>query len=74
MNYHSKKYSSENLKQRAFILSSFTRNKLTLSVSMYEFADYAITTGWMPELDTLEKVDEQILSEYNKFTNESRRH
>lgn len=74
MNYHSKKYSTENLKQRAFILSSFTRNKLTLSVSMYEFVDYTINTGWMPELDTLEKVDEQILSEYNKFTNESTRH
>lgn len=69
MDYHSKKYTSEKLKQRAFILSSFTRQKMTLSVSIYEFADYTINTGWSPTFNGLEEVDVEILKKYNRFIN-----
>jgi hypothetical protein len=60
-------YSQENLKQRAFILSSFTRLKKTLSTSIYEFVDYTINTGWSPALDNLNKVDEEVLRKYQEY-------
>lgn len=75
MDYLSKKYSTEVLKQRSFILSSFTRMKMTLTTSIYEFADYYVQKGWCPTFASLEKVDEQILQEYNHFkNNDPRRH
>jgi hypothetical protein len=58
---------NETLKQRAFILSSFTRMKFTLSTSIYEFTDYIIKGGWAPALDSLVKVDEEILEKYNDY-------
>jgi len=67
MDYLSKKYSVEKLKQRAFILSSFTRQKMTLTVSIYEFADYLTSTSWLPPLGNLESVDEEILKKYQAF-------
>jgi len=67
MNYLSKKYSPEVLKQRAFILGSFARNKINLNTSIYEFADYVIQTGWLPTLNKVEKVDKEILEKYKNF-------
>jgi hypothetical protein len=67
MSYFAKKYSPEKLKQRAFILSSFIRQKMTLTVSIYEFADYIISTKWLPPLGNLESVDEEILKKYQAF-------
>jgi hypothetical protein len=67
MDYHSKKYSPEKLKQRAFILSSFTRQKMTLTVSIYEFTDYITSTSWLPLLGNLESVDKEILNKYHEF-------
>lgn len=67
MSYLSEKYSHEKLKQRAFILSAFTRMKMQISVSVYEFADRAIEQGWLPYLASLEEVDEEILDKYNSF-------
>lgn len=67
MDYLSKKYSPEKLKQRSFILSSFTRQKMTLTVSIYEFADYVIDKGWAPPLGNLESVDKEILNKYQEF-------
>jgi len=69
MDYFSKKYSPEKLKQRAFILSSFTRQKITLSVYIYEFANYIIEESWVPLLDNLESVDKEILEKYNFYIN-----
>jgi hypothetical protein len=69
MDYFAKKYSPEKLKQRAFILSSFTRQKMTLTVSIYEFADYVIEKGWSPLLGNLEAVDKEILENYNFYIN-----
>lgn len=67
------KYSPEVLKQRSFILSSFTRMKMTLTTSIYEFANNCIERNWCPVLDKLEKVDEEILQEYNRFMNNDTR-
>ena len=67
MDYISKKYSAENLKQRAFILSSFTRQKMTLTVSIYEFADYVMEKSWAPIFGSLESVDKEILENYQTF-------
>ena len=67
MDYLSKKYSEEKLKQRAFILSSFTRQKMTLAVSIYEFTDYITSTSWLPPLGNLESVDKEILNKYHEF-------
>jgi hypothetical protein len=61
------KLSPEALKQRSFILSAFTRLKMSISTSIYEFADYKIKTGWAPSLNDLTKVDQEILEEYMKF-------
>lgn len=69
MDYLSKKYSPQMLKQRAFILSSFVRMKMTLTVSIYEFADYIISTEWLPTLDSLENTDKEILEKYNWYMN-----
>jgi hypothetical protein len=69
MDYFSKKYSHEKLKQRAFILSSFARQKINLKVSIYEFADYVIEKGWTPLLGNLESVDKEILEKYNLYMN-----
>lgn len=57
-------------KQRSFILSSFTRQKMTLTMSIYQFTDHVLKTGWLPELDTLMKVDEQILEKYQSWMKE----
>ena len=57
----------EILKQRAFILSSFTRMKMTITTSIYEFTDEIIKKGWSPRLDDLNKVDEEILEQYLLF-------
>ena len=67
MDYLSKKYSVEKLKQRAFILSSFTRQKMTLTVSIYVFTDYITSTSWLPPLGNLESVDKEILNKYHEF-------
>jgi hypothetical protein len=67
MDYLSKKYTPEKLKQRAFILSSFTRQKMTLTVSIYEFTDYITPTSWLPPLGNLESVDKEILNKYQEF-------
>ena len=67
MDYLSKKYTPEKLKQRAFILSSFTRQKMTLTVSIYEFTDYITSTSWLPTLGNLESVDKEILNKYQEF-------
>jgi hypothetical protein len=67
MDYLSKKYSPEKLKQRAFILSSFTRQKMTLTVSIYEFTDYITSTSWLPPLGNLKSVDTEILNKYQEF-------
>jgi len=67
MDYLSKKYTPEKLKQRAFILSSFTRQKMTLAVSIYEFTDYITSTSWLPTLGNLESVDKEILNKYQEF-------
>jgi hypothetical protein len=67
MDYLSKKYSLEKLKQRAFILSSFTRQKMTLTVRIYEFTDYITSTSWLPPLGNLELVDKEILNKYQEF-------
>jgi hypothetical protein len=72
MDYHSKKYSTEKLKQRAFILSSFTRQKMTLTVSIYEFTDYITSTNWLPPLGNLESVDEEILKKYQTYMSENK--
>lgn len=69
MDYFSKKYSPEKLKQRAFILSSFARQKINLKVSIYEFTDYVIENGWAPLLGNLESVDKEILEKYNSYMN-----
>jgi hypothetical protein len=58
---------NEILKQRAFILSSFTRMKMTITTSIYEFTDETIKKGWSPRLDDLNKVDEEILEQYLLF-------
>lgn len=58
---------NEILKQRAFILSSFTRMKFTLSTTIYEFTDHIINNGWSPKLNNLEQVDEEILEKYNEY-------
>jgi hypothetical protein len=67
MDYHSKKYSVEKLKQRAFILSSFIRQKMTLTVGIYEFTDHITSTSWLPPLGNLESVDKEILNKYQQF-------
>lgn len=67
MSYFLNKYTAEKLKQRAFILSSFTRQKINLSVSIYEFADYVIEQGWSPLLGNLESVDKEIYKKYQTF-------
>jgi hypothetical protein len=72
MDYLSKKYSPEKLKQRAFILSSFTRQKMTLTVSIYEFTDYITSTSWLPPLGNLESVDEEILKKYQTYMSENK--
>jgi hypothetical protein len=72
MDYLSKKYSPEKLKQRAFILSSFTRQKMTLTVSIYEFTDYITSTNWLPPLGNLESVDEKILKKYQTYMSENK--
>ena len=61
------KLSPEALNQRSFILSAFTRLKMSISTSIYEFADYKIKSGWSPGLQDLTKIDEEILEEYMKF-------
>jgi hypothetical protein len=58
---------NEILKQRAFILSSFTRMKMTITTNIYEFTDETIKKGWSPRLDDLNKVDEEILEQYLLF-------
>lgn len=72
MDYLSKKYTPEKLKQRAFILSSFTRQKMTLTVSIYEFTDYAIENGWAPLFGSLESVDKEILEKYQTYMSENK--
>ena len=67
MDYISKMYTPEKLKLRAFILSSFTRQKMTLTVSIYEFADYVMEKGWAPLFGSLESVDKEILNKYQEF-------
>ena len=76
MPYLDKKYSPVKLQQRSFILSSFTRMKMTLTVSIYEFADSVINEGWLPQLNKLEQVDQEILNKYWNFMDgyEPRRH
>ena len=58
---------NEILKQRAFILSSFTRMKMSITTSVYEVTDETIKKGWSPRLDDLNKVDEEILEQYLLF-------
>jgi hypothetical protein len=58
---------NQQLKQRAFILSSFTRNKITLCTNIYRFADYIIESGWLPTLNDLDIIDQEILKKYNDF-------
>jgi hypothetical protein len=72
MDYLSKKYTPEKLKQRAFILSSFTRQKMTLTVSIYEFTDYITSTSWLPPLGNLESVDKEILNKYQAYVSETK--
>jgi len=72
MNYLNSKYSPEKLKQRAFILSSFSRMKMNISVDIYEFADYIIDSNWLPNLDTIENVDKEVLKKFNEFVSHKR--
>lgn len=72
MNYLNSKYSSEKLNQRAFILSSFSRMKMNISVDIYEFVDYIIGSNWLPILDTIENVDKEILEKFNEFVSHKR--
>jgi hypothetical protein len=72
MDYLSKNYAPEKLKQRAFILSSFTRQGMTLTVSIYEFTDFITSINWLPPLGNLESVDEEIFKKYQTYVSETK--
>jgi hypothetical protein len=64
------KINSEVLNQRAFILSSFRRLEIPISISVYKFVDKIIGEGWMPPLSSVNKVDQFIKNKYKEFINE----
>jgi hypothetical protein len=53
--------------KRAFILSSFSRLKITFIASVYRFADKLISENWTPPLTSLEDVDREIKQKYYEF-------
>jgi hypothetical protein len=61
--------SETELKQRAFILSSFRRLEIPISTFVYRFADKIIRENWSPHLGKLEEVDQQIKEKYTNFLN-----
>lgn len=58
----------DNLQQkRQFILSSFSRLKITFTTSVYRFADKTISEQWDPPLTSLDDVDREIKQKYYDF-------
>jgi hypothetical protein len=63
---------NDQIKQRAFILSSLSRSKILISTYAYKFADKIINEGWMPSLGNLPEVDSEIKIKYEEFINSYR--
>lgn len=60
----------KHFQKRAFILSSFSRLKISLNTSVYRFCDKIIREEWSPPLGSLVDVDKEILQKYQEFMNE----
>jgi hypothetical protein len=59
--------SETELQQRAFILSSFRRQNIPITTSVYQFADKIIKENWAPHRGKLEQVDQEINNKYKDF-------
>jgi hypothetical protein len=57
----------EHFQKRAFILSSFSRLKISLTTDVYRFCDKIIREQWNPPLGCLIDVDKEILQKYQEF-------
>lgn len=53
--------------KRRFLLSSFVRSNRTIKSDVYEFIDVLIGRGYNPPLDSLTKVDQQVISYYDEY-------
>lgn len=56
--------------KRQFILSSFSRLKITFTTDVYRFADKLIRENWDCSQYQLNEVDEFIKKEFFKFSNQ----
>jgi hypothetical protein len=56
-----------NFQKRSFILSGFTRMRISITKDIRNFCDYMIDKNYQFDLGSLDVVDRQILTEYKLY-------
>lgn len=63
------RYQGEHFEQRAILMSSFIRNRIPLSIDVYEFCDFQISQGYTVPEDNYE-LDKDMYVFFERWKNE----